>query len=64
LVTSATGSSSTLARIYTLSSLNLLTLSSTGTLTGGTVTPIPAAIWLLGSGLAGLVGIGRRKQVA
>ena len=44
-----------------------LTLSSNGTLTSDTVapaTPIPAAIWLLGSGLAGLVGIGRRKQVA
>ena len=26
--------------------------------------PVPAAIWLLGSGLLGLVGIARRKEVA
>jgi hypothetical protein len=62
LVTSAGGGSGTLARIYTLAGL---TLSSTGLLTSDVVgtgaTPIPAAIWLLGSGLAGLVGIGRRK---
>lgn len=33
---------------------------------GGTATPVPvpAAVWLLGSGLLGLVGIGRRKKVA
>ena len=24
--------------------------------------PVPAAVWLLGSGLVGLVGISRRKQ--
>ncbi len=32
----------------------------------GTVTaiPVPAAIWLLGSGLLGLVGVARRKMVA
>jgi len=58
------GGSATAARVYQLAGL---TLSSNGTLTSdpvGTVTPIPAAIWLLGSGLAGLVGIGRRKQAA
>lgn len=37
-------------------------------LTYGTVTPstipIPAAVWLFGSGLLGLVGIARRKKVA
>jgi hypothetical protein len=27
-----------------------------------TPTPIPAAAWLLGSGLLGLVGIRRRKE--
>jgi hypothetical protein len=26
--------------------------------------PVPAAVWLLGSGLLGLVGVGRRKKVA
>ncbi|MFA7061838.1 MAG: VPLPA-CTERM sorting domain-containing protein [Pedobacter sp.] len=29
-----------------------------------TPTPIPAAVWLLGSGLLGLVGVGRRKSEA
>ena len=28
-----------------------------------TVVPVPAAVWLFGSGLLGLVGIARRKQV-
>jgi hypothetical protein len=29
-----------------------------------TVTPLPAAVWLLGSGLLGLAGVGRRKSKA
>lgn len=29
---------------------------------GGTAVPIPAAVWLLGSGLIGLVGVARRKR--
>ena len=29
---------------------------------GGTVVPVPAAVWLFGSGLLGLVGIARRKK--
>jgi hypothetical protein len=29
---------------------------------GSTPTPIPATAWLLGSGIIGLVGIGRRKN--
>ena len=41
-------------------------LSSSGlTLTGGTVTtPLPAAVWLFGSGLLGLAGVARRKGKA
>jgi len=39
-------------------------LSSDGTLTYGDVSavPVPAAVWLFGSGLVGLVGIARRKK--
>ena len=33
---------------------------TTGTI-GASVVPVPAAIWLFGSGLLGLVGISRRK---
>ena len=29
-----------------------------------TVVPIPAALWLFGSGLLGLIGVARRKQTA
>jgi hypothetical protein len=42
-----------------------LTLSSTGTLSVGSSTPppvpLPAAVWLFGSGLLGLIGVGRRR---
>jgi hypothetical protein len=38
-----------------------LVFSSSG---GTTVTPLPAAVWLLGSGLLGLAGVGRRKSKA
>lgn len=32
--------------------------------TGGPAVPLPAAVWLLGSGLMGLAGVGRRRQKA
>jgi hypothetical protein len=49
-----------------VSSLGTVTLSSTGlTFTSGsTSVPLPAALWLLGSGLLGLAGVGRRKSAA
>ena len=49
------------------------TLEGTATFNGGLFTftsnnvsavPLPAAFWLLGSGLAGLVGVGRRRRSA
>jgi hypothetical protein len=42
-----------------------ITLTSTGfTVTGASATPLPAAAWLLGSGLLGLIGVGRRRRAA
>ena len=49
----------------------LLTLNSDGSLSytgadlgaGTSPVPVPAAVWLLGSGLAGLAGIGRRRKL-
>jgi hypothetical protein len=45
-----------------------LTLTANGTLqVGGTTpppVPLPAAVWLFGSGLLGLVGVGRRRSAA
>jgi hypothetical protein len=39
-----------------------LTLSSTGALTiSASPVPLPAAVWLFGSGLLGLLGVGRRR---
>jgi len=34
-----------------------------GTIGGATVVPVPAAVWLFGSGLLGLVGVARRRKV-
>jgi len=36
----------------------------TGYAGGGTLVPVPPAVWLFGSGLIGLVGIARRKKAA
>jgi hypothetical protein len=46
-----------------------LTLSASGLLSvaAGSVTPpvpLPAAVWLFGSGLLGLLGVGRRRAAA
>jgi len=40
---------------------NNLTLSATGQLTASPAVPLPAAVWLFGSGLLGLLGVGRRR---
>jgi hypothetical protein len=46
--------------------LGAVTLSTTGqlTFTGNSVVPIPAAVWLFGSGVLGLVGVSRRRKLA
>ncbi|MBS0375213.1 MAG: VPLPA-CTERM sorting domain-containing protein [Proteobacteria bacterium] len=46
-----------------------ITLNANGTFTvtslsGGSPVPLPAAAWLLGSGLLGLFGVGRRRRAA
>jgi hypothetical protein len=48
---------STLGTTADLTSGGLVLTSGTGT----TTTPLPAAVWLLGSGLFGLAGVARRK---
>jgi hypothetical protein len=53
------GGSTAKVQVY---DLGALTLSSNGTLSNVSAVPIPAAVWLLGSGLLGLAGIGRRKS--
>ena len=59
----------TITPIQNASGLGVWALSATGDLTytiPGVVSavPLPAAVWLLGSGLLGLAGIGRRKKAA
>lgn len=44
--------------------LNLAGTISGGDITAPAVIPVPAAVWLLGSGLIGLVGVARRKKAA
>jgi len=58
--TGTSGTNGTQAEVFQFASL---TLASNGDLIGVTQSqaPLPAAVWLLGSGLLGLVGIGRRR---
>jgi hypothetical protein len=44
-------------------SFGLFSLANNGTLSYSAV-PVPAAVWLLGSALAGLFGVARRRQLA
>jgi hypothetical protein len=47
-----------------LGTFNLTGNTLTYTAAGGPTVPLPAAVWLLGSGLLGLAGVGRRRQSA
>jgi hypothetical protein len=47
--------------------LGKVTLGTNGTLTfaaNASAVPLPAAVWLFGSGLMGLVGVSRRRKAA
>jgi hypothetical protein len=55
------GTTTSLAQLYTD---GLVTMLADGTLKSVAAVPLPAALWLLGSGLVGLAGIGRRRAVA
>ncbi|HKE44024.1 MAG TPA: VPLPA-CTERM sorting domain-containing protein [Steroidobacteraceae bacterium] len=61
VLTSAGGGNATPARVFILADI---ALSANGTLHQVQQTPpvpLPAAVWLLGSGLIGLAGVGRRR---
>jgi hypothetical protein len=64
MLASAGGSTSNNAMVY---SLNRITLDGQGNLimeSSSAPVPLPAALWLLGSGLLGMAGVSRRKQQA
>jgi hypothetical protein len=58
----------TITPIHNASGNGTWALSASGDLTytiaGVSAVPLPAAIWLLGSGLLGLAGVSRRKKTA
>jgi hypothetical protein len=65
LLTGGGGLASGTARVY---SVGTFTMDTSGNLSfvsaGSTAVPLPAAVWLFGSGLLGLAGVGRRKLAA
>ncbi|HUI62417.1 MAG TPA: VPLPA-CTERM sorting domain-containing protein [Steroidobacteraceae bacterium] len=57
----STASGSVLSGFWTLTFDALTATTATLTWTPTSTVPLPAAVWLLGSGLLGLAGIGRRR---
>lgn len=57
----ATTCSNDLAKVYNLANLTL-TASGLSAVTASEV-PLPAAVWLFGSGLLGMLGVGRRRNL-
>jgi hypothetical protein len=55
----ATGGGNNLAKVYNLANL---TLTAAGLSAVTTEVPLPAAVWLFGSGLLGMAGVGRRRK--
>jgi hypothetical protein len=63
VVSTQNGTNTTQARVWSGLDVRLNLDGSLETLGGAPpAVPVPAAVWLLGSGLAGLVGIGRRRN--
>jgi len=53
-----------LLQSYSLGQVELLSNGTLETVAAATTSavPLPAGVWLIGSGLLGLAGIGRRRQ--
>jgi hypothetical protein len=64
ILTSSGGGNGGQARLYQAADIRLNLDGSLEGLGGGAPVPLPAAVWLLGSALAGFAAIGRRRRSA